>query len=206
MERRAGIEPACASFAERCLATWLPTRSSGGRSRTFIAGSKGQRPTVRRPLIDKLSTNYSSHHSESNRALSRTRRACRKPRAPWWRYIVSWTGPESNPAAAGLQIQLAPLEHACPRVKNCRCSYPSRSLKAWRRSSYARAVEPPRRSTASINFRSGGNDQMPQCCAIDARASRNPWWARRGSNLSVRWIAVVVKRAHECVAPFATRR
>ena len=60
---------------------------SGARIRTAIAGAKGQRPTIRRPLI------VSSRHSGSNRALRHTKSACR---AAGTLTAVAWTGSELN--------------------------------------------------------------------------------------------------------------
>jgi hypothetical protein len=39
-------------------------RGSGGRIRTFVAGSKGQRPTVRRPLIEISSSRHRGSNSD----------------------------------------------------------------------------------------------------------------------------------------------
>jgi len=46
-----------------------------------------------------------SRHSESNRALSRTRRACRKPRAPWRQ---TWRGRELNSRGSACKAVLRP--------------------------------------------------------------------------------------------------
>ena len=58
-EQRVGVDRAPGGdrthvprFAGACLATWLPVRSSGARTRTSIAGAKGQRPAIgRHPSI-----------------------------------------------------------------------------------------------------------------------------------------------------------
>jgi hypothetical protein len=93
--------------AGACLATWLPVHSSGARTRTSMAGIKDQGPAVGR----HLSASW-SRHSGSNRALSHTRRACRAAVTMTAIQIVERTGIE--PAAAALQVQLAPLAHASP--------------------------------------------------------------------------------------------
>ena len=75
-------------FAGACLAAWLPVQSW---TRSSIVWSR---------------------HSGSNRAFSLTMRACRA--ADTVTAIVERTGIE--PAAAALQVQLAPLEHASPEA------------------------------------------------------------------------------------------
>ena len=95
-------------FAGACLATWRPVRSSGARTRTSIAGAKGQRPAIGRHLSIFVEPSLGVEPSPLAYQASVPRRGHRDGDVE----IVERTGIE--PAAAALQVQLAPLAHASP--------------------------------------------------------------------------------------------
>lgn len=101
-------------FAGACLATWRPVRGSGARTRTSIAGSKDQRPAVGRHLSSSSEPSLGVEPSPLAYQASVPRRGHRDGDREDRLQIVERTGIE--PAAAALQVQLAPLAHASPRA------------------------------------------------------------------------------------------
>ena len=81
-------------FAGACLATWRPVHSSGARTRTSIAGVKGQRPAIGRHLSIFVEPSLGVEPSPLAYQASVPRRGHRDGDVEIANR--SWRGPESN--------------------------------------------------------------------------------------------------------------